>query len=181
MARSGVVTMSQQTPKALQIPLESRYCQSSYPKCLLLSPVLDILGPPKPYQIWCFSPQLTPQWVVYLDPLGYLRPAPPVLGRRFRFQALEERRPRGEPISEACGLSGRHVSYEPWQPRQGEPRQPNKACKRLLGAVGPYWGLLGCLGSPCLGSNGLYEFGGVGPTVWGLCQLAYPEGPSNQV
>ena len=49
------------------------------------------------------------------------------------------------------------ASYEPLEPRQGEPRQPNKDHQGLFRAFGPYWGLLGCLGSPCLGSNGLSD------------------------
>ena len=34
-------------------------------------------------------------------------------------------------------------SYEPLEPREGEPRQPNKAYEGLLVAIGPYEGLLG--------------------------------------
>ena len=38
------------------------------------------------------------------------------------------------------------------RPRLGEPRLTNKDYSGLLGAIGPYSGILGCLGSPCLGS-----------------------------
>ena len=43
-------------------------------------------------------------------------------------------------------------SYTPLEPREGEPRQPNKAYQGLLVAIVPFWVLLGCLGS-----NGLYD------------------------
>ena len=36
-----------------------------------------------------------------------------------------------------------HISYKPLEPREGEPRQPNKAYRGLSVAFGPYYGLLG--------------------------------------
>ena len=42
-------------------------------------------------------------------------------------------------------------THKPLEPREGEPRQPRKACQGLLVAIGPCYGLLGRLGSPSLG------------------------------
>ena len=46
-------------------------------------------------------------------------------------------------------------SYKALEPREGEPRQPNKTNDGLLRATGACWGLF--LGSPCLGSNGFSD------------------------
>ena len=49
------------------------------------------------------------------------------------------------------------VLLEGSEPREKEPRQPNKAYQGLLMVIGPCFGFLGCLGSPSRGSNGFCE------------------------
>ena len=44
--------------------------------------------------------------------------------------------------------------YKLSEPKEGEPRQPNKA---YFQAIGPYEGYVGRPGSPSLDSAGLYE------------------------
>ena len=61
-------------------------------------------------------------------------------------------------------LLQRLEEYEPSEPgkgSQGNPIRP-RAYKGLLGATGPYQGLLGRLGSPSLVSNGLSDGGSEG-------------------
>ena len=67
-----------------------------------------------------------------------------------------------------------YTSYRPVEPREGEPRPPNKAYQGLLGlgAIGPYSGLLGRLGSSCLGSNGLFR-------AAALAAVKTQKGPAN--
>ena len=48
-------------------------------------------------------------------------------------------------------------SYKPLKPWKGEPRQSNKDDLGLSGAIGPYQALLGCPGSPSLGSTGFLD------------------------
>ena len=54
-------------------------------------------------------------------------------------------------------LSSLDPSYKQLQPKQGEPSQTNQAEQAQIVSNGLKWALRSCLGSPSLGSHGLYE------------------------